>query len=134
MKKTIFSSTRNEGLSLIELMVAMAILVFGAIAGLSIMLQAHKANDLSRAKTMAINAAEQQIESVFRDAPSNVDAYNNITFPIGDLVRPGGGNAGLITVTATQPAAVTVNVAWQGQGILPQGQVTLTALRDRATR
>ncbi len=125
---------QSAGLTLIELVVAMSILAFGAIAGLSLMVQAQKASTSSRAKTMAINAAEQQLEAVFKEAPSSVLAFNNNTFPVRNLQRPGGGDAGLITVSATEPHLVSVSVVWEGQGILSPGQITLTALRTEATR
>ena len=132
IRKLVFK--RNEGLTLIELMVAMAILAFGAVAGLLLLVQAQKTNNFSRAKTMAINAAEQQLEAIFRDAPSNVLAYNNVTFPVGDLARPGGADAGLITVSGNQPHDVIISVVWQGQGTLTSGQITLNALRSTAPR
>ncbi|UCD56631.1 MAG: prepilin-type N-terminal cleavage/methylation domain-containing protein [Candidatus Hydrogenedentota bacterium] len=125
---------RVAGLSLVELMVAMAILVFGAVAGLAILLQAQKSNNLSRAKTIATNAAEERMEAIFSDFPSNVTTYDNFTFPVADLVGAGGGAPGLITVSADEPRVVTVSVVWQGQGTLPTGQVILTALRSEATR
>ena len=115
-------------------MVATALLAFGAVAGLTLLTQAQKANTFSRAKTMAVNAAEQQLETIFMDAPSNVLTYNNVTFPVQGLRRPGGADAGLITVSANQPHDVTVAVIWQGQGTLGPGQVTLNALRSEASR
>jgi type II secretory pathway pseudopilin PulG len=114
--------------------VSLAILSVGAVVGLVILVQAQKANTFSRAKTMAVNAAELQMETIFRDAPSDVTTYNNLTFPVQDLRRAGGGDAGLITVTAAEPHLVTVSVVWQGQGTLSSGQVTLTALRTTAPR
>ena len=124
----------NKGLTLIELMVSMVILAFGVVAGMTILVEAQKSNNFALAKTMAINETEQQLEAIFRDAPSTVTNYNNITFAVGDLVRPGGGPAGLITVSAAQPHLVTVSVVWQGQGNLSPGNVTLRSLRDTATR
>lgn len=124
----------SRGLTLIELMVAIAILAFGAVAGLMVMVQAQKTNNFARAKTVALNAAEEQMEAIFMDAPSNVSTYNNMTFVAGDLTRPGGGNPGLITVSANQPREVVVSVVWQGQGTLPSGQLALRAHRSEATR
>jgi len=128
------SKNGDEGLTLIELMVAMVLLAFAAVAGLSLLIQGQKAQNFSRVKTMATNAAEQQLETIFRDAPSNVLAYNNITFPVQGLTRPGGADAGLITVSGNQPHDVTVSVIWQGQGMLSSGDVTLNALRSEAPR
>ena len=127
--------TGNEGLTLIELMVATALLAFGAVAGLTLLIQAHSANNFSRAKTSAINAAEQQLEAIFLWNPATVfTTFNGVEFPVAGLTRPGGVDAGLITVSANQPHDVTVSVVWQGQGTLKAGQVTLNALRCEAQR
>jgi len=134
MRKCIDKTRDNKGLTLIELMVSMAILAFGVVAGMMILVEAQKSNNFALAKTMAINESEQQMEAIFRDAPSTVMNYNNVTFAVGDLVRPGGGPAGLITVSAAQPRLVTVSVLWQGQGTLTPGNVTLRSLRDEVTR
>ena len=127
-------SSSNDGLTMIELIVAIVILAVGVIVTMTIMVQAQTSSNATRAKTMAINAAEQQLESIFKAAPSTVMTFNGNTFAVGDLVRPGGGDPGSITVAATQPRTITISVVWQGQGILPSGQVTLTALRSEAPR
>lgn len=126
--------TGNDGLTLIELAVAIVLLTFGVIAAMSVLVQAQSATTATAAKSMAINAAQEQMETILNDTPANVLMYNNMTFAVGDLVRPGGGQPGLITVTATQPRTVTISVAWQGQGMLPGGQVIITALRSEAQR
>jgi hypothetical protein len=102
--------------------------------GLALLVQAHKTNDFARAKTRAINAAEEQIEQIFMDAPSNVVTFNNMTFNVPGMSRPGGQPAGLITVSNAQPHLVTVAVVWEGQGTLAPGQVILTAERSEAAR
>jgi type II secretory pathway pseudopilin PulG len=118
----------------VELLVAMSILALGGVAGLTVIIQAHKSNTTARAKTAAVNAAEQRLEEIFREWPANVYSFNNVTFPVGDLVAPAGGNPGLVTVTGNNPPLVTVTVTWRGQGTLAAGQVTLTALRSTAPR
>lgn len=128
------SNKPNAGLTLIELVVAMSILAFGVIAGLSLLVESQRASTFSRAKTRAVNAAEEQLEAIFKAAPSSVLAFNNNTFDVRNLQRPGGGDAGLITVSAAEPHVVNVSVVWQGQGILAPGRITLTALRSTATR
>lgn len=124
----------EKGLTITELIVAIAILSLGSVGALTILTQAHKTNNASQAKTMATNAAEEQMEQIFNAAPSNVLAFHNQTFNVGDLRRPGGAPAGLITVAAGDPHLVTVTVVWQGQGTLSPGQVTLRALRSEAQR
>ena len=134
MRLRILVDNRTDGLSLIELVVAVGILAVVAVAGFSVLLQAEKTNNASRAKTMAINAAQEQLEAIFKDAPSNVLSYNNVTFAVGDMVRPSGGNPGLITVTGAEPYLITVSVSWQGQGTLPSGQTVFRALRTTVAR
>ncbi len=151
MKSRVLARDPEAGLTLIELLAAISILALGAVAGLTVLVQAHKSNTMARAKTMAINAAQQQMETVFNAAPGDVNVwFNNQTFPVdnrdpanpnvGNLVSPvvqpdGTRNAGIITVDqTTNPPTVTVTVAWQGRGTLAPGQVTLTALRSPADR
>ena len=134
MKTRHLLSGSNKGLTLIELVIAVVILTFGVVTTMTVLVQAESANNGTRAKTMAINAAEEAMESIFRAAPAAVLTFNGNTFAVGDLTRPGGAPPGLITVAATVPRTITVTVVWQGQGTQPGGQVTLTALRSEATR
>jgi len=124
----------DDGLTMIELVIAVVLLTLGVVAAMSVLVQAQSASTSTTAKTMAINAAQEQMEAIFNDSPSNVLAWNNSTFTVGDLRRADGSFPGLITVTATQPRTITITVVWQGQGILSSGQVTVTALRSEATR
>ena len=66
----------NKGLTLIELVIAIVILTFGVITTMTVLVQAESSNNGTRAKTMAINAAEEAMESIFRAPGSN---------PIGPL-------------------------------------------------
>ncbi|GAB4344127.1 MAG: hypothetical protein Kow0099_23250 [Candidatus Abyssubacteria bacterium] len=125
---------RNAGLTIVELIVAMTILAMGSVAVISILIQAHKTNAYSQAKTMAVNAAEEQLEQIFNAQPTDALDFNNQTFAVGDLMRPGGQPPGLITVAAGDPHLITVAVVWEGRGSRPGGQVTLTALRSEAPR
>ena len=134
MKIRLSHVTGNKGLTLVELVIAIVLLTFGVVTTMTVMVEAQSASNGTRAKTMAINAAEEQLESIFKAAPSTVLNFNGQTFAVGDLVRPGGGPPGLTTVTPTVPRTITISVVWQGQGTQPGGQVTLTALRSEATR
>lgn len=125
---------REKGLTLVELVISVSILAVGAVLGLMLLVQAQKANNFSRAKTRAINAAEEQLEQIFMDSPGNVINFNNVTFAVPGMARPGGAPAGLIAVSNAQPHLVTVSVVWEGQGTLAPGQVTLTAERSEAER
>jgi prepilin-type N-terminal cleavage/methylation domain-containing protein len=133
-----FLKESDAGFTLIELMAAMVILTFGVVAALQILVEAHKSNNFARAKTMAVNRAEEHLEWIFRDFPTNVDNYDDLWFAVGDLVGPGpAGEPGHITVTdpaLADPCTVTITVNWQGQGTLHAGNVTITAFRSTVER
>jgi prepilin-type N-terminal cleavage/methylation domain-containing protein len=125
----------DSGLTLIELMVAMIILTFGVVAALSILVEAHKSNNFAKAKTMAVNAAEERLENVFDAGPAFVESFDDTEFFVGDLVGNGtNGEPGLITVDGNQPHLVTVTVTWLGQGARAGGTVQIMARRDEAPR
>ena len=134
MKSRHLRCAGNDGLTLIELIIAIVLLTFGVIAAMTVLVQAHSSSNDTTAKTMALNAAQEQLEIILDDSPSAVLTYNNTPFAVGDLARADGSQPGLITVAATQPRTITITVVWQGQGILPSGQVKVTALRSEATR
>ena len=124
----------SDGLTLIELVIAIFILTIGVVALMAVLASGEKANRGSQAKALALNAAEEQMEAIFSDAPTAVMSYNGQTFAVGNLRGAGGNPPGLITVTNTQPHEVTVVVDWIGMGIVPAGTVTLRALRSTAPR
>jgi type II secretory pathway pseudopilin PulG len=125
---------QNDGLTLIELVISIFILTIGVISLMTVLVNGEKWNRASQAKAMALNAAEERMEAIFFDAPSNIMLYNGQTFAVGNLQGPGGNPPGLITVTNTQPRQVTITVQWVGSGVLPAGNITLRALRSTAPR
>lgn len=134
MKKRFLPGANDKGLTLIELVIAIALLTFGVIAAMTVLVQAQSSTNATTAKTMAINAAQQQMELILNDSPSNVLNWNGTTFPVGDLAAPGGGQPGFITVAPTAPRTITITVTWQGLGTLPSGRVMISALRSEAAR
>ena len=135
MRSALLSHRGDDGLTLIELVIAVAILTFGVVTALTVLVHAQSSSNATTAKTMALNSAQEQLESIFQDDPSNVLTYNGFRFFVGDLAGAGpAGEPGLITVAATDPRPITITVAWQGQGTQPAGQITLTALRSEAAR
>jgi type II secretory pathway pseudopilin PulG len=135
MKKRYSVCANNDGLTMIELVIAVALLTFGVVAVMSVLVQAQNATHATSAKSMALNAAQQQMELILNDTPTNVLTWDTQTFAVGDLVRADGSPAGLISVDATTaPRTVTITVVWQGRGTLPSGQLTISALRSEATR
>jgi len=124
----------NKGLTLIELVIAILIMTVGAVSLMAVLVNSERASRASQAKSLALNAAEEQMEAIFWDAPTSVMDYDNVPFAVGNLQGAGGAQPGLITVTNTQPREVTVAVQWIGTGIVPAGSVTIRALRSTATR
>lgn len=134
MKMRQFLRLGEDGLTLIELVIAVVLLTLGVVATMSVLVHAQSSGNATTAKTMATNAAQDQLEAIFRDDPTMVLIYNGNQFNVGDLVAPGGGPPGLITVAPSLPRTITITVTWRGQGTQPAGRVTLTALRSEATR
>ncbi len=124
----------QKGLTLIELLVAIIILTFGVVAVISMLVEAHKSNAFSRAKTIAVNAAEQEMEAIFMAAPADIGIFNGDHFPVPGLRGPGGNDPMVVTVDANEPHTVTVTVTWAGGGTQRGGQITLRALRSTAER
>ena len=137
MKKWIPNIKGNEGLTLIELAIAVFIMTIGVVSLMLVLVNGERANRASEAKTLAMNAAEERMEAIFRADPTTVMAFNGQTFDVGNLIGtfgPTGDDPGMITVANTQPRQVTITVQWIGTGILPGGTVTLRALRSMAVR
>ena len=135
MRSALLPRRGEDGLTLIELVVAVAILTFGVVTALTVLVHAESSSNATTAKTLATSAAQEWMEGIFQDDPSNVLFYNGTLFTVGDLVGPGpAGEPGLITVTGAAPRTITITVIWQGQGTQPAGQIMMTALRSEAAR
>ncbi len=128
MKKWIPSIKGNEGLTIIELAIAVFIMTIGVVSLMLVLANGERANRFSQAKALAMTAAEEQMEAIFRAPPESVNTFAG-TFAVGDLVGPGGAAPGLVTVSVTDPREITITVQWVGSGIRPGGTVTLRALR-----
>ncbi len=55
-------SARNRGVSMIEVMIALAVLGFGMLGVAAVQISASRATDQSRARTLAHGLAQQQLE------------------------------------------------------------------------
>ena len=122
----------QSGLTIIEIMIAAAVLVVGLLTVMGLYVQTARSNDLARERNIALSVTKSVMEQIFSDSPSNVDNYNDPSF---DTTYPGltgpDGNPAQIQVDVTQSPdnvnlrIVTVSISW-----IPGAQpLTVTALR-----
>jgi len=123
---------RCEGLTLIEVVIAAGLLIFGLLLVMAIYVQTARSNDLARQRNIALNVAKSVMEEIFSDSPSHVDEYNDPSFDrdYPGLTGPDGNPARVEVNVAQSPdhpdlRVVTVSVSW-----FPDAPpLTLTALR-----
>lgn len=128
MRKWIPRINGNEGLTIIELAIAIFIMTIGVVSLMLVLANGERANRFSQAKALATTAAEEQMEAIFRAPPESANTFAG-TFPVPGLIGPGGVDPGLVAISLNDPREITVTVQWVGTGILPGGTVTLRALR-----
>ncbi len=121
---------RKQGFTLVEIMVSIALLMATVLAVMGVITNNAAVNKSAREREIAINAASEQMERIFRDLPQNVDNYKGDTFPLTELSFPDGRPGQVSTQVVTDPnnsqlRQVTVTVTWS-QNAPP---VVLKALR-----
>ncbi|MBI4845071.1 MAG: prepilin-type N-terminal cleavage/methylation domain-containing protein [Candidatus Omnitrophica bacterium] len=134
----------KKGFTIIELMVAVMITVVVLTGLLHIHTQTFSLYEVSRNKTIAVNAARQQLERIrslpYDDASSTNDVLgqNGITFPVVLLSGPLGANPGSISIVDdpdypgdTNIREIIVAVSWIAQGKVPGGSIQLVTRRAR---
>jgi len=120
MKQTI--NNNSSGFTLIEVLVASVILVFGLLAMASFLGNMISKNAANERKTTATVLAEEKIEDLRNDALKiDLTAADNSTDNIGLYTRTWT----IVEDFASLSDQITVLVAWDGPG---NTQVTLTTL------
>ncbi len=105
------------GFTLVELMIAVAILAIILLGLLAVFTSCFKLNETSRNLTVAINGAQKKIEEIRNSTFSSVySIYNGAAFEVDGLDN--SDSEGSIMVDNTNPALleVTVTVCWRQKG------------------
>jgi len=110
-----FSIGREEGFTLIELMIALLILSIGLVALAGLQISAIKGNAFSRRITTAVSVAEQTIEQI-KSTP-----YNNIqSQPLSQVTASNMNFSRQVSVADNAPLpsmkTVQVTVTWSEGG------------------
>jgi prepilin-type N-terminal cleavage/methylation domain-containing protein len=96
------AKTTKKGLSLIELMIAVAILVFSLSALLASYSNIFLLADLARDRSRAANAVRAKMEELKKENFSNLDSFNATTFNLdGFSANDAKGRIEVRTVTGT---------------------------------
>lgn len=112
-KKKINSKKREQGFTMVEIMVAIAIILVGLLGIAQMQIMTMTTNSLANERTTAINLAQDQIE-LLRATP-----FANIGLP------PFGDTSGIYTrswtvqnnTPAANMATVTVTVGWKNKQV-----------------
>lgn len=109
--------TRQNGFTLVEIMISMALLVVTVLAVMGVIANNASLNNMAREREIAINEAALQVERIFMDAPQNVDSWDGDSYEIKEIAFSDGQPA-RVTTTVTPAGGdadlrlVTVNVIW----------------------
>ncbi len=120
-----------KGLTLIELMISMAILVAVITSSYYVILVARQMSEESHQKVLAMNVARSVLEAI-KDTP----VQNLGTIPAGGFIPPDlpQGTVTILTnpspVGTAQIATVTVRVGWQGPRNMAK-RLEVTTMRSR---
>ena len=116
------------GLTVVEIMIAIALFVILAAVAMLSSTAASRANRMAQHKTIALSAAQNEMENILADDPTNVTAHNGRTFPVFGIPTTADGDPGAIVVAAGDPHRITITVTWV------DGSVALVALRSETAR
>ncbi len=123
----------RKGLSLVEVMLAIAFLVIGLLGTLAALTSCVTLNTLTSHRSAASHAVREKIEEIkSASVVDMVDLYHNQRFSVAELRRSPSDSAGLVTVDATIAArpTVTVRVAWISVVGKPESYELSTIITD----
>lgn len=110
----------NRGYSLLEVVVALAVVSIGVIGVLGAVLHSMRAQQAARERITAQNAAKSKIEEITgSDFASVVSTYSGTGFTVSGLAPVEGdadGLAGRVVIDATDPTLLDIEVIveWSG--------------------
>lgn len=129
--KIIISSSNNSGFTLIEMMVAMVVVMFGMIGLLATIDIAMQQTNKNQLREIAVGVGEEQLRTMLAAPLASLATFSNTTTPS----RPyRNGNVKFTVTRATtyypvtpqgnQSAQLTVTVEWKTRGQNNQHQIT----------
>lgn len=124
-------SGSQKGLSLIEVMISMSILVLVVLFAFYVLTAAHHMSEESRSRLLALNAARSTLEAIKDTTLPGVPGINTAAFIPQDL--PNGAiniQTNPANLAGVQIATVTVIVQWTGTKNMAR-QLQFTTMRSR---
>jgi type II secretory pathway pseudopilin PulG len=120
----------EKGLTLIELLVSLGLLILITGSALSVLNAAQQTSEDSRSRLVALNAARSLLEEI-KDTPvQDIGSIRVADYIPQNLCR---GNVTLLsnpaTIGSAQLATVTVRVSWMGSNNRPQ-TLDVTTMRS----
>ena len=113
----------KSGFTLVEVMIATAILLVTTGAFLDLLVQCANLIETGRPQDMALSAAQAKLEEIAQSNLSNIMNYNSPpqnSFPVSGLTAPlGQTNPGAVVVAQVGTSNlfdVTITVSWQEKG------------------
>lgn len=123
----------RKGLTLVEVMLAIAFLVLGLLGTLAALTSCVTLNTLTSHRSAASHAVREKIEEIKSASVIDmVDLYHNQKFVVPELSRTSTDSAGLVTVDDTVAArpTITVRVAWVSVIGKPESYELSTIITD----
>lgn len=111
-RATWFLHGRSDGLTLVETVVAAAVIVVGLLGLASVLVSVSHARQQSETRTTVLSACEALLEQIKGAQPDVVPlVYHGTTHPVPGLTDPDGGEDVLtVTVSETNPMLLVVRI------------------------
>ncbi|MBI5873880.1 MAG: prepilin-type N-terminal cleavage/methylation domain-containing protein [Candidatus Omnitrophica bacterium] len=108
---------KNSGFTLLELMIAAAIIIVALAGLLSTYVACFELNETTRNTNLALNAAQKAMEEIRSSTFSGIaSAYNGYNFAVSGMAV--NKSVGRVYVDSTDPSLlnITIGVCWEQKG------------------